>query len=60
MLKFKDHFFLFKVHFEEERHFSTEHIKHIFFETILLLIQNYQDYCLMNDKSPVKLKSPMK
>ena len=42
MLQYKDQFYLFKIHEkEEENHFSAEHIKHIFFETVLKLLQNY-------------------
>ena len=60
MLAFKDQFYLFKIHEkEEENQFSAELIKHIFFETVLKLLQNYQHF-YRKDKEAVESSSPLK
>lgn len=46
MLAFKEEFYLFKVFEIEDKYFSAEMIKHIFFEVILLLLQGYDKFYL--------------
>jgi hypothetical protein len=45
MLLLREQFFIFRVHEKEsESIFSAEHIKHIFFESMLLFLQNYNTF----------------
>lgn len=55
MLEYREQFYLFQIYQREEGNFSAEHIKHIFFEMILLFLQNYHLYYSNNTNSPTKI-----